>query len=225
VSKPIEPIRLVAFDVDGTLVDGVSFIWQLLHETLQTDEPARKWAYDAFFAGEISYEEWAKHDVHLLRQRDATREKIQEALDQTRPMEGAEEVLRTLGQHDICLAVLSGSVDLTLEYAFPDYRSIFDHVLINHFLFDGEGRLADIEPTPFDFLHKATGLRHIADSEGIPLTACAFVGDHINDVGVARTAGLSIAFNCKAEELAEASDVVVEGKDLRLVLPHLLRGR
>ena len=223
--RPLRPsggIRLVAFDVDGTLADGLEFVWALLHEHFRTDPVARRWAHDAFFAGKISYEEWAKHDVMLLQARGATFDGIREAVRPLRLMEGGREVLRVLKRFGMRLAILSGSVDVALAHVLPDYPEIFDHVLLNHFLFDEEGRLSDVLHTPYDVTHKAAGLRRIARLEGLELEQCAFIGDHFNDVDVAQVAGLSIAFNCRSPELAAVCHVVVEGKDLRAILPHIL---
>ena len=62
----------------------------------------------------------------------------------------------------------------------------------------------------------------IAEREKISLSECVFVGDNHNDVHVAEIAGLSIAFNCKSESLAEVCDVIVENKDLREVLKYII---
>ena len=69
---------------------------------------------------------------------------------------------------------------------------------------------------------KGVALRAIAMREDLPLSRCAFVGDHANDVAAARLAGRAIAFNPKSAELEEAAHVVVRSDDLRDILPHLL---
>ena len=43
-----------------------------------------------------------------------------------------------------------------------------------------------------------------------------------NDVGVAKEAGLSIAFNPKDKSLVEASDIVITCADISRILPHIL---
>ncbi|MDP6600639.1 MAG: HAD hydrolase family protein, partial [Candidatus Woesearchaeota archaeon] len=47
-------------------------------------------------------------------------------------------------------------------------------------------------------------------------------GDYLNDVKILKEAGLGIAFNCKEDKVKEAADIVVEKKDLREVLGHIL---
>ena len=48
-----------------------------------------------------------------------------------------------------------------------------------------------------------------------------FVGDHDNDVEIAKTAGFSIAFNSKSEKLNDAVDVVIRKKDLKEILNYI----
>jgi len=217
------PLQLVCFDVDGTLVDGLEFIWKLLHEHFHTDAVRRQHAYDAFFAGQITYNEWAHHDLILLRERGATLPKMKEAMGELHLMTGGREVLRILKQRGIKMAVISGSLDIALEHVLPDYRDWFDDVFINRFDFDDQGNLVHIEPTPFDVHHKATAIRRLAERERIPIDSIGFVGDNYNDVEAARAAGYSVAFNCRSPELEEACDAVVPGTDLREILPLLLR--
>lgn len=222
MSLPSEPLQLVCFDVDGTLIDGLQFIWELLHDHFTTNPLQRKHAYDAYFADQITYQEWAQHDLLLLRRAGATRQGVIEAMKPLRPMEGCREVLRVLKQRGIKLAVVSGSLDIALEHILPDYREWFDDVFINKFHFSDGGNLERIEATPFDVTHKATALRRLSERERIPLSAIGFVGDNFNDIEAAKVAGFAVAFNCRSAELAEICDVEVPGKDLRLVLPHLL---
>ena len=69
---------------------------------------------------------------------------------------------------------------------------------------------------------KALALKNIAKREKISLKECVFVGDYLNDMKIIKEAGLGIAFNCKHEELKKVADVVIEKKDLREVLKHIL---
>jgi phosphoserine phosphatase len=223
MTRPRFPLQLVCFDVDGTLVDGLAFIWELLHDHFDTDEAARRWAYDAYFAGEITYPEWADHDVMLMQQKGATHDEMMRAIRPLRLMDGTREVLRVLKQRGVKLAIISGSLDLALEHVLPDYRNWFDDIFINRFLFDDGGGLSGIVPTPFDVDHKATAVRRLAERERIPIGSIGFVGDNFNDIEAAKAAGFAVAFNSRSEELEKVCDVVVPGTDLRDVLPHLLR--
>jgi len=69
---------------------------------------------------------------------------------------------------------------------------------------------------------KAEALKIIAKREKIPLSQCVHIGDHHNDVTIAKIAGLSIAFDAKNEELRRTTDVVIDRKDLREVLKYIV---
>jgi phosphoserine phosphatase len=203
---------LVCFDLDGTLVDDTIFIWNTLHETFATDLALREKARDDYFQGRIGYSDWFHHDLKLLDQAGANQKQIYAVLDGLKPMPGALELIALLKQRGHRLGIISGSLDIVVSHLFGE--EIFDHVLINRIWFDLSGRIAGGEPTPYDLHAKADGLKDIARREGIPLSATAFVGDNYNDIAIAQTAGLSIAFNCKSDELRRACDVEIKEKDL-----------
>jgi len=211
---------LVCFDLDGTLVTGLDYVWTTLHRHFRTDAKARGAARQAFKAGQLPYADWFHHDVVLLRAVGATRSAIGELFSTIRTVRGARETLDSLRDAGAKLAVLSGSVDLLLDIALPGER--FDHVLINRLGFDEHGVIQGGEPTEYDVDRKADGIVELCRREGLVPGQAAFVGDNENDVAAARTAGFSVAFDCKSPRLAEAASVVVPGGDLRAILPYLL---
>lgn len=215
--------KLICFDVDGTLIDNVEFSWVLMHDFFGTNNERREDARDKFFNKEISYEEWAKHDIEMWKENGANKESLQLAMKQIKLMEGATDTIYELKKKGIKLAIISGSFNIFLEYLLPEYNDLFDDVYINKLIFDDEGEIIDLNITSYDMGKKANALLEIAKREGLKLDECVFVGDHHNDVDVVREAGLGIAFNCKSDELRKVSNVVIEKKDLREVLKHVLK--
>ncbi len=214
------PYDLIAFDVDGTLVDDTVFIWQTLHDHFNTEPTRRRQAYDDYFAGRLSYADWFFNDIALLRERGATREAIREIVAGMCLVGGAEETLATLREAGARLVIISGTLEVVVRHF--DLERWFDEVYLNRFKYDAEGILVSGTPTPYDVGEKATGLRQVAAAAGIPMQRTAFIGDNFNDISIAKAAGFSIAFNCKSDVLAETADVVVKGGDLRKILPYLL---
>lgn len=216
--------KIVCFDVDGTLVDNIEYSWQLFHEHFQTDKRRREDARKKFFSGQITYLQWAEHDIGLWKEVNAKRDDFLIAIDKgnARLMDGAEETLAALRKNGLKLAIISGTLSIILDRLLPDYNELFDYVFLSRLNFDSNGVLASAEPTEFDMDGKAIALRKIAENEDVRLSECAFVGDHFNDVRIAEEAGLSIAFNCKSEELRKAADIIIEKKDLREILRHIL---
>lgn len=203
---------LVCFDLDGTLVDDTVYIWKTLHETFETDPKRRKQAYDNFFSGAISYSEWFAHDLTLLTEAGAAKERILRVLDELKPMRGALETVSALKQRGHKIAIVSGSLDIVIDHLFGP--ELFDHILINRLFFDDDGRIAGGEPTPFDLKGKADGLRLLADREGVSIEQTAFIGDNENDVWIAKAAGLSVAFNCKSDALRQICTKEIVSKNL-----------
>jgi phosphoserine phosphatase len=211
---------LICFDGDGTRVEHPEgrVVWQLLNRRYLGDDSINQVRLRDYREGRITYAQWVELDVGDWLRRGATRDEMVEAMAELRLVAGARETLAELRARGYALGVISGTIDLTLELLFPDHS--FEEVHTNRVRFDHEGRLAGWEATPFDMDGKAEALAAMARRKGIGLERCAFVGDHINDVSVAREAGFSVAFCPKCDELREVADVVVESDDLRDILPH-----
>jgi HAD superfamily phosphoserine phosphatase-like hydrolase len=220
---PTPRYRLVCFDLDGTLVSGLTYVWKSLHEHFRTDAAARRAAREDYEAGRLPYADWFRHDIKLLRAAGARRDAVLALFRTLRPVTGARETLAALRATGARLAILSGSVDLLLDVALPGES--FDHVLINRLEFDADGLIGGGIATPFDVERKADGIRELCRRERLVAADCAFVGDNENDLSAAHAAGFSIAFDCKSPRLAAAASVVVPGGDLRAVLPYLIDGQ
>ena len=214
--------RLVCFDVDGTLIDNVKFSWQVFHDYFKTDREKREKARNDFFNGSISYLQWAEHDIGMWKEKGAKKDEFFEALNGLKLMEGALETIHELKKHGLKLAIISGSLNILLEKFIPDYNQLFDDVFLSKIFFDEMGNIINVRATEFDMEKKAEALRQIAERENIDLKECVFVGDYLNDLKIIQEAGLGIAFNCHHDGLKKAADIVVEKKDLREILKHIL---
>ncbi len=216
--------KLVCFDVDGTLVDNIVSAWKLFHDAFGVNPDLREKAMQSFYNKEISYEQWAQHDIELWQKEGIQRKDFVAALESSnvKLMSGTEETLSVLDKRGIKLAIISGSLCLILDYVFADYRSVFSDVFISTLHFDEKGYISSVDATEYDMKGKAIALQQIAKKEGVGLSECVFVGDHHNDVDAAKEAGLSIAFNATDEQLRKIADIVIDKKDLREILPYIL---
>ncbi len=218
----MQKYKLVCFDVDGTLIDNVRFSWQIFHDYFQTDRHRREDAKNRFFNGQITYKEWAEHDINLWKERNAKKHDFFKAINHLKLMEGAMETLQELKKTGIKLAIISGSLNILLEKFIPDYEEFFDDVFLSRIYFDEHGSISKVEATEYDLDGKALALRKIAEREGISMKECVFIGDYLNDLKIIQEAGLGIAFNCEYDELKRAANVVIDKKDLREILKHIL---
>ncbi|MBL7054139.1 HAD-IB family phosphatase [Candidatus Woesearchaeota archaeon] len=215
--------KLVCFDVDGTLIDNVEYSWSVFHDFFQVDPKRREKAKKAFYSNEISYLEWAEHDLNLWMEKNAKKQDFIKAIKHAnlQLMEGALETLSELKKRNIKLAIISGSISIILEHFIPNYKEIFDDIFISWIDFDEQGSIKKINATSFDMDQKSAALKQIAEREHLSLKECVFVGDHDNDLKIAEEAGLSIAFNAHSEELKKISDITIAKKDLREILKYI----
>jgi HAD superfamily phosphoserine phosphatase-like hydrolase len=137
-------------------------------------------------------------------------------------MKGALETISALKKAGIKLAIISGSLDVIMEYLLPAYNEVFDDVFFSHLVFDDNGVLVKANVTQYDMMKKADALKLIAKREGIKLDECVFIGDHHNDVKIIEESGLGICFDCKSDDLRKVSDIEIKKKDLREVLKFVL---
>jgi phosphoserine phosphatase len=213
---------LICFDVDGTLVDNLTFSWQLFHDYFQTDKHRREDAKNKFLEGKISYSQWAHHDLEMWKEAGATKRELLDALGILTPMPGAIKTLNELKRKGLKLAVISGSINIVLEKIIPEFRRLFDYVYLSKIKFDDNGNITGMDVTKFDMDNKADALKEIAYKLKISLDKCVFVGDYLNDLKAIEVAGLGIAFNSKEEKLKKVADIVIENKDLSEILKHIL---
>lgn len=214
--------KLIIFDLDGTLVDGTDSIWATLHEFFGVEKhKERLEAKSKYISGEISFQEWADRDIELMKRSGANRENMEKAIRKVNLIEGALETIRALKRKGYRIGLVSDSLDIVVKILIPGYNRLFDHVYINRLFFGRKGEILKVKTTEFNFGNKAKGLEKICREEGIGPKDCVFVGDHENDVEIAKLAGFSIAFNSKSEKLKEVADVVIEKKDLREILKYL----
>jgi phosphoserine phosphatase len=216
--RKTENIRMVCFDLDGTLIDKTVFIWSTLHEHFASDPQKRKQAADDYRSGRISYPDWFETDLELLKSGGADREGIYKTLEKLKLTNGAKECLQTLKARGYKLGLISGSIDVVVEHFFTEKP--FDHVLINSISFDERGKITGGTPTPYDLEGKAEGLMELARREGLSVEQCAFVGDNYNDLPVMKSAGFSIGVFVKDPQVIQAVDLHFQGEDLRDLLPH-----
>lgn len=209
IGKDCQPeIKLVAFDLDGTLTTSGTHVWTELNEKNGTTGEAGKLA-EEYRRGEFSYHCWATQAFSLLTKRGMDRKGLEEALAPITLTPGVWQTIHELKKEGKILALISGSLDIILNNLFP--KDIFDEVYINKVYFQEDSSLG-FEATSYgDGQYKAEALEEIAGKYGFLLRECAYVGDNLNDLEIARKAGLSIAFNSKSEQFKKACTKVVEG--------------
>jgi HAD superfamily phosphoserine phosphatase-like hydrolase len=229
VSARNEPFRLVAFDLDGTLLQGPDYIWswKLVWLYLNYDDSVRAKLMSEYLTEHKHtrrgwYKQWCDEAAKKFRQRKLKRPDFTEITKDLVPVEGLYDVLRALKQEGIKVAIVSGGIDVFLEEKIPDYGELFDYVFINKFRFDKNGLFSGVDATDYDFEGKFTAIEKICEEAGFNIRQTVFVGDGFNDEHVIGRVGKTIGFNASGVLMAQNANVKISGQDLRLILPHII---
>jgi len=208
-------LKLVVFDVDGTLIKAHSS-WQFLHEQLGTWDKGKQYA-EQFFQGLITYEEWAKLDASLWK--GLPIEKVQQIVDSVQYVKGTQEVIATLRRGGFNVVLLSAGLSLITERIKKEIG--VDDALANELVVKN-GFLTGEVKVNVSVCNKDEALRSILQKFDVKISECAAIGDDKTVIPLFDRVGLGIAFNPRSEAVKKHADVVVVGRDLRKVLPHLL---
>jgi phosphoserine phosphatase len=208
------PVKLVIFDVDGTILRIYS--WQYIHEKLGTWQQARKY-YSRFFKNEITYEEWARLDAALWKNQQLAR--IDQIINQMPYTEGAKETLSTLKRLGIKTYLLSAG--LTQVAKKIQIKTDVDGYMANDLISEG-GVLTGEVKVNVSFHNKDKHLPVILQKFHLKARECAAVGDDPTLIPLFKKVALAIAFNPTDVDVAKHAHVAVKSRDLRDVLTHLL---
>lgn len=207
--------RLAVFDVDGTLTRHSS-IWWRLHEHFGTEKLGKVY-YDQYFDGTITYKEWADFDASLWKGQSL--KSVLEVVKKTKLVRGAKDTIDALRKRGLQLAILSSGLDVMADNIAE--RLGISHVVTNHLLHNN-GILTGEVDVHVGWDEKAEELRKIGQHFGVPLKETVFVGDGRNDITAFKSAGLSIAFNPKYDDVSDAAAFTVREDDIRAILSLIL---
>ena len=211
-------LKLVVFDVDGTLIK-VNSSWQFLHEKLGTWHKGKQHAKQ-FHQGTITYEEWAKLDASLWKGLPIKR--IQRIIDHIHYTDGTQDAITTLKQNNLKTILLSTGVTLITERIKRETK--VDDSIANELIIQNGFLTGDVKVN-VSFHNKDKALYHMLQKFNTRLTECTAVGDDETLIPLFKKVGLGIAFNPTEKTIEKHAHVVIKNNDLRQVLPHLLKQR
>lgn len=195
--------KLVAFDLDGTLLVGKSSWWKL-HEYFGTIELSLGNMKD-YEEGKIAYDEWMRRDIALWMPKPhiTTIEKI--LLDYTLAP-NAEHVIRTLRERKLHVTIITTGFDVLANSVASKLH--VPNVIANGLVLDENGYLTNRVIFNVDLFEKHKAFNRLVKKIGIPRSQCIAVGDSKYDVNFLKNAGLGIA--CKKDrDLRNVADVVI----------------
>lgn len=214
-------VQLVAFDMDGVLVDFHSS-WVHLHNHFQTNNDH---SLEAYYRGEIDDVEFIRRDIAMWLEKQPLIHisHIRDQLLSIPLMRGARETISVLNQKGIITVIISGGLDI-LALSLMERLGIDDQIS-NSLHIDSKGYLTGEGSANLLLRDKATPLGYFQKKYNIPPANCAAIGDSPIDVMMFKNCATGIAFNVSDERMNNHRDHIdhfVLEKDLRGVLKYIV---
>jgi len=207
------PLRLVIFDLDGTLT-RVESTWQYIHERLGTWHAGKATA-ENYWKGKIDYVKWAELDSFMWRGVKVS--KLRSIIDAIQYVDGAKETIAELKRRGKLSGIVSAGISLLSDRARKELG--MDFAVANE-LHVSCGRMTGGVTVNVSLDEKLAVMKSVVEHSGYSLEECVAVGD--NSFDLPSEAGLRIAFNPRNAEVAKECDVIVKGTDIRVILPYIL---
>jgi phosphoserine phosphatase len=207
-------LRLVALDMDGTLID-VPSSWQMVHEHFgaENSEGLRR-----FMAYEIDDLEFVRTDVRVWWQHrpHLTIDEIETIVAKAPLMPGARTLVDGLRQLGVRTAIISGGIDVLAHRVARELG--IDLALANGFRLHPDGRLTGEGIVRVPIHRKEDVLADLQAQLGIDPSETGSVGNSEIDVGMFRRSRVGVAFLPEDDEVREGATDVVTERDLGRVL-------
>ncbi|MCI4319684.1 MAG: HAD-IB family phosphatase [Thermoplasmata archaeon] len=211
-------LRLVALDMDGTLVD-VASSWGAVHDHFGD---SNKDGLRRFMNGEIDDAEFVRTDVRIWwkHRPELTVDELETILAEVPLMPGAAKLIGALRARGVRTAIVSGGLDLLAHRVARELG--IDMALANGLRVDEQGRLTGEGIIRVPVHQKEEAMAQLQAQLGVTPAESAAVGNSEIDVGMFRRCRIGIAFQPADEAVRTGATVVIEEKDLAQVLPHLV---
>jgi len=209
--------NLGIFDMDGVLIEEVSS-WVIIHNHFGVNNER---SVKDYIEGRIDDFEFMRRDIALWRKKRHPLhiDDMKKILNHATFMPGAEETFRRLKERGIKTAIVSGGL-LCIAKPLAERLGI-DIVLANGLEVDDDGYLTGEGVLNVPLNDKGTVVRNLLKELGIKKEDSFATGNSYIDVSMFRESGLGIAFNPDDDVVRREADVVIEEKDLKMVLEHV----
>jgi len=196
--------RLVAFDMDGTLIEQDSS-WWAIHRHFGVEGEARQ-NLEAYERGEIDYPEFMRRDIKLWRPTPHISQ-IERIFADFKLAPNAAEVVSDIRRRNYEIAIITGGIDVLAEKVA--HRLQIDHVLANGLEVDERGYLTGEGIFRVEPYMKHEALKGLVRKLNCTFAECVAVGDSKYDKNFLKHAGLGVAIGGDVA-LAKVADVVIK---------------
>lgn len=222
--------KLIFFDMEGVIFEsgivekrkGVSAsVWTVIGKELGEEAHAEeekgkdRWIEKGF----KNYIEWMEHTIDIHKKYGLTKEVFERIINKVPYINGTVETFHELKKRGYKTAMISGGFKNLANRAIRDLGVDHTFAACEYFFDPASGRLVNWNMLPCDYEGKVDFMRLMMREYGLHPSECAFVGDGVNDIPIAKEVGMSIAFNGRKELQAVTTHAVnQDNKDLKTIL-------
>ena len=207
--------KLIAFDMDGTLIETKSS-WATLNKEFGVDSSEMLKKY---MNGEITDQEFVDYDIRNWNEKveNLNIEKINAILDEVEIRNGAKELLSEINKLGIKSVIISGGIShlakrISKELGITEYYA-------NDILEDDNGNIYG--KINLDSRDKGAVLRKIINENDIRESEVIAVGDEEIDIEMFEIAKTSIAVNTNNSKVIEKATYHVKEENLLEILEYI----
>jgi phosphoserine phosphatase len=213
--------KLVIFDVNIVLITTHSIID--LAEYVGMREEVNRYI-TGHTSGMISMSQALANACKQLK--GLRRSQVVEHAEKMEIMNGAQEMVNALRKEGIVMGLITTGFKTTMDMLNKRLGNPFKYIVCNELVFKDGVATGEVEFSVMENDAKAEILHQLAEKEGLGMNQTVAVGDSMGDQNMLDAAGLGIAFNpnkALIEYAAKHDLVVVKEKDLRKIVPYILR--
>jgi phosphoserine phosphatase len=200
-------LKLVDFDLDGTIVDYKSSeygsSWDAVHHAANTFKESRE-LLENYLGKKELYHEWFEKAVALLNGKS-----VSEVKSKVLPPEysnNAKKTTEELRRMKLYRGIITSGVDIVARYVEKDLD--LDFCGCNE-LHQKNGFFTGLGIPRVALWNKSSNLTEVCKRFNIKLDETVVVGDHENELDLFEIAGLSIAYKPKTEKVKKVADYVI----------------
>ncbi|MEK7613731.1 MAG: HAD family phosphatase [Patescibacteria group bacterium] len=173
--------KVVAFDVDGTLME--SNLWPRLHKVMGLNQAVDTEWMRRYLKGDLTLREWYTNIGIAWRTHPESRSVCEEICKDFTLLPNADHLVKTIMGRGIPVALISSGLDLYVEAVAARFG--ISHVYCyTKTIFNEQDFFHDITFTSLQSEHsaKVDGIRDLEKIYGVSPEEVLFVGDSINDL-------------------------------------------
>lgn len=178
-------MKTVIFDFDGTLTKKDQNIWKMLWKELgySTDKTSlyAELYTEHVVKNSINREEWFDLTCYAFKQKEMDKQTLVNVTRQIELINGFNETIKTLHDNGYSLYILSGGIRQTIYMLLGENAKYFTYIESNDAIFNSQGKLIKLRPTPYDYEGKAYYIEKLKNRTHTSANEIIYVGNGDND--------------------------------------------